>query len=80
MEGIHYGMRHRGKMPVLDDKRTMLRAGLQTKRTLLRSAVGRENYEEAISLRDEIRALEIELGTVEQNEFENAETSHGAGI
>ena len=80
LEGIHIGMRHRGKMPVMDDKRTQLRSDLQTKRALLRSAVGAENYEEAIRLRDEIKALENELGLFEQNKAEALEASHSAEI
>lgn len=66
LEGIHIGMRHHGKMPVMDDMRTRLRSDLQSKRALLRSAVGAENYEEAIELRDEIKRLEDELGPFQE--------------
>ena len=61
LEGLHVGSGHRGKAPQVDDARARVRTDLQTKRTLLRSAVGTENYEEAAHLRDEIRVLEREL-------------------
>jgi len=41
-----------------------LRAELQGKRALLRSALKLENYEEAATLRDNVRSLEDELGVV----------------
>ena len=63
LRGIHVALRHRGKAPHRDDARERMRAELQTKRALLRSALKTENYEEAARLRDEIRALEDALRT-----------------
>jgi protein arginine kinase activator len=55
---LHPSLRHRGKMAHLDDSRERLRADLQTKRALLRSALKLENYEEAAVLRDTIKNME----------------------
>jgi len=65
MEGIHIALTHRGKIPRLDDARVRVRSELQTKRSLLKTALSVENYEDAASLRDEIRALEQGLGASE---------------
>jgi len=62
LEGIHMGMRHRGKTPALEDAQVKLHADLQTKRALLRSALSAENYEDAAKLRDAIKDLETRLG------------------
>ena len=56
----HFALRHRGKSPHLDDARARIRAELQAKRALLRSALREENYEEAAILRDSIAQLESE--------------------
>jgi protein arginine kinase activator len=56
----HAGLKHRGKTPQLDDERARIRADLQAKRALLRSALKEENYEEAAVLRDSIAKLEEE--------------------
>lgn len=66
IKGLHGQVRHRGKSPDVDDERARVRTDLQTKRTLLRSALGTENYEEAARLRDEIRVLEQELSAAEE--------------
>lgn len=58
LRAAHTAMRHRGKAPHRDDAREALRAELQTKRALLRTALKMENYEEAAVLRDEIKALD----------------------
>lgn len=63
LRGMHFALRHRGKVPHRDDAREQKRADLKTKRALLRSALKTENYEEAASLRDEIRSLEESLRT-----------------
>lgn len=63
LEGIHIALNHRGKVPNLDDDRVRQQSNLQSKRSLLKTALTVENYEEAASLRDEIRILEIGLGT-----------------
>jgi protein arginine kinase activator len=59
----HAGLMHRGKTPVVDNERERLRSDLRTKRSLLRSALQAENYEDAAVLRDSIRTLESELAT-----------------
>ena len=61
LEGIHGSTQHRGTRPRVDDARERVRANLQTKRLLLRSALDAENYEEAATLRDDIRTLESGL-------------------
>ncbi len=65
LEGIHVALAHRGKVPRLDDARARVRADLQSKRGLLKTALNIENYEEAAALRDEIRALETGLSVSE---------------
>lgn len=65
LEELHTTAFHRGKVPRIDDNRARVRADLQSKRSLLRSALKVENYEEAATLRDEIRALEEGLGVSE---------------
>tara|TARA_R110001592_G_scaffold54844_8_gene168104 strand:+ start:1137 stop:1658 length:522 start_codon:yes stop_codon:yes gene_type:complete len=52
---------HTGKAAHLTDARTQLRSDLRSKRSLLRSVLKAENYEEAAMLRDEIRSLESGL-------------------
>ena len=61
LEGLHTAVRHKGRVPHLDDTRARLRAELQSKRALLRSVLRAEKYEEAALLRDEIRGLESGL-------------------
>lgn len=65
LEGIQLALAHRGKVPRLDDARARVRSELQSKRALLKTALSMENYEEAASLRDEIRTLEAGLGASE---------------
>lgn len=65
LEGIHVAINHRGKVPQLDDARARVRAELQSKRALLKTALTTENYEDAASLRDEIRSLETGLDASE---------------
>jgi len=59
---LHGSAQHKGKTSRVGDVRARLRSDLQTKRSLLRSALETENYEEAASLRDGIRQLETVLG------------------
>jgi len=66
LQPIHQSLSHRGKVPRLDDVRARARVDLQTKRTLLKSALGLENYEEAADLRDQIQALEMGLSSSEK--------------
>ena len=65
LEGMHVAVNHRGKNPRTDDTRARIRADLQNKRALLKTALNLENYEEAAGLRDDIRALETGLGASE---------------
>jgi protein arginine kinase activator len=65
--GIHGNVHHLGKNPTVTDSRTNLRAALQTKRALLRTAVRNEQYEDAAALRDSIQDIERELGLSEQD-------------
>jgi protein arginine kinase activator len=62
VRGLQGALHHRGRSPRADDSRDRIRADLQTKRALLRSALKAENYEEAAILRDTIRTLEAQLG------------------
>jgi len=62
LRGLHVALRHRGKVPRIDDIREKVRADLQSKRALLRTALKMENYETAASLRDDIKLLETGLG------------------
>ncbi|MDQ1255588.1 MAG: protein arginine kinase activator [Candidatus Hydrogenedentes bacterium] len=66
LKELHGGAVHRGKTRRVEDARARVRADLQTKRTLLRSALRMENYEEAAHLRDEIHVLENELSAAER--------------
>ena len=52
---------HRGKNPHVNDARARQRQELQAKRTLLRTMLRREKYEEAAQLRDDIQAMEADL-------------------
>lgn len=65
LEGIHVAIPHRGKAPQVDDARARVRADVQSKRALLKTALGLENYEEAATLRDQIHSLELGLGASE---------------
>lgn len=58
---LHGHSAHQGKAAHLTDARTQVRSDLRAKRALLRSVLKAENYEEAATLRDEIRALESGL-------------------
>jgi protein arginine kinase activator len=62
LAALHGGTQHRGKTSRVRDVRAKLRTDLQTKRSLLRSALETENYEEAAALRDDIKQLEMVLG------------------
>lgn len=66
---LHESPAHRGKSPQATDTHAQLKSDLQAKRALLRTMLRAENYEEAASLRDEIRDLEAGLFT----------STHGAG-
>jgi protein arginine kinase activator len=59
---LHTALMHRGKTATVDDERVRIREQLQKKRTLLRSALKTERYEQAAVLRDDIKALEAGLG------------------
>jgi protein arginine kinase activator len=57
----HRAGAHRGKNPRVNDDRARQRQSLQSKRTLLRSMLRREKYEEAALLRDDIHSMEAGL-------------------
>lgn len=65
LRSMHHALIHRGKVPRQTDSRARARADLQRKRALLRSSLKLENYEEAASLRDEIKTIEESLGLAE---------------
>lgn len=65
LEGLQRSLQHKGKISHLEDNRARLRADLQNKRSLLRSVLKAERYEEAARLRDEIRSLETGLSMSE---------------
>ena len=67
LSDMHGYARHCGKIPKVDDARTLLRSNLQNRRAMMRSAIQMESYEEAAVLRDEIRKLEDALGTAESS-------------
>ena len=66
VRGLHLGAHHVGKRPLTaagrDDQRERLWGELRTQRSMLRSALKVENYEEAAQLRDRIRHIEETLG------------------
>jgi protein arginine kinase activator len=62
LAALHGNTQHVGKTSKMGDVRTRLCSDLQTKRSLLRSALEMERYEEAAALRDGIRELETVLG------------------
>ncbi|MCC6486775.1 MAG: hypothetical protein IT364_04680 [Candidatus Hydrogenedentes bacterium] len=77
LRGLQFGSRHRGKAPRRDDARERLRADLQTKRALLRSALKTESYEDAARLRDAIRGAEDALRLAERKpQGEGTSVSH----
>lgn len=65
LEGMQRSLQHKGKISHLEDNRARLRADLQNKRSLLRSVLKAERYEEAARLRDEICSLETGLSVSE---------------
>lgn len=65
LEGLQRSLQHKGKISRLEDNRARLRADLQNKRSLLRSVLKAEQYEEAARLRDEIRTMETGLSMSE---------------
>lgn len=65
LEGLHISLIHRGKVPRRDDARAQVRAELQSKRAVLKTALSTESYEEAAVLRDEIKVLESGLSAAE---------------
>ena len=65
LEGLQRSLQHKGKISRLEDNRALLRADIQNKRSLMRSVLKAEQYEEAARLRDEIRSLETGLSVSE---------------
>ncbi len=68
LRAAHTALRHRGRVPNRNDAREALRAELQTKRALLRTALKMENYEEAAELRDEIKKLDASMNASARGE------------
>lgn len=68
LRAAHTALRHRGRVPHRNDAREALRAELQTKRALLRTALKMENYEEAAELRDEIKKLDASMNASARGE------------
>lgn len=64
----HGALLHKGKAPKMSGGREQTRALLQSKRSILRSALEKEDYEEAARLRDEIRGLESLLNPHQSKE------------
>ncbi len=65
LEELHGAARHRGRTAHIDTVRARLRADLLMRRSLLRSALQSEQYEEAACLRDAIRDIENSLNQPE---------------
>ena len=65
LEGLQRSLQHKGKVSHVEDNRARLRTDIQNKRSLLRSVLKAEQYEEAARLRDEIRSLESGLSMSE---------------
>ena len=62
LESIHSEVQHAGKTPRRHPAGSRRRAELSALRKQLQQAVGREDYEEAARLRDQIRNLEQQEG------------------
>jgi protein arginine kinase activator len=58
---IHGNLQHTGKGPLREEARTGHRNRIQKMQTELEKAIGRENFERAAELRDELRRLRDEL-------------------
>ncbi|MEY2599149.1 MAG: hypothetical protein RLZZ244_2891 [Verrucomicrobiota bacterium] len=58
LRGMHKGLEHRGKVPERQARRLEQERELRGLHEKLREAVGKELYEEAALLRDQIRQLE----------------------
>ena len=63
LEGMHPGLHHQGKVPVLALTRLGSEDRIQTIERSLRDAVDAEDYEEAARFRDELAALRSEDAT-----------------
>lgn len=61
LQRIHGAKRHRGKIPKRAGESLMLRREIDDLKSGLKEAVGRENYEEAARLRDQIKELERKM-------------------
>ncbi len=61
LKKIHGSVRHTGKVPKRSGGKFRVRKEIDDLRVQLQQAIGREDYEKAAFLRDEIRNLEKEL-------------------
>lgn len=62
IQRIHGNTRHVGRVPVTASRKAQVSARLDQARKKLAQAIEEENFEEAVTLRDEIRAMEEESG------------------
>ncbi|NUN92545.1 MAG: UvrB/UvrC motif-containing protein [Verrucomicrobiae bacterium] len=58
LKGMHKGLQHVGKTPLSRKKEVLLEERLRLLRQQLQAAVKAENFEAAVRLRDQIKALE----------------------
>jgi protein arginine kinase activator len=58
---VHGSNRHTGKVPIRTGGKVRIRKEIEDLRSQLQQAIGREDYEKAAMLRDEIRRREQEL-------------------
>jgi protein arginine kinase activator len=56
LKGMHRGTRHRGKFPAGMQRQVEQEAALERLNVELQAAIGREDFEQAARLRDEIKA------------------------
>ena len=61
LRNMHRGTRHKGKIPARFQTARELRTRLDALDAKLKSAVGKEDYEEAAALRDRMREIETKL-------------------
>jgi protein arginine kinase activator len=64
LDGMHAGTRHLGKVPAGSESRIHLEQSIGVLKKKLQDAVEKEDFEEAASLRDELRDLQNESHSV----------------
>jgi len=73
----HGAVNHLGKLPRSHGPRASLRREISSMKQLLEQAVAQESYEEAARIRDEIRAKERQLETIQPDSDPGREDSAG---